>query len=164
MLFQIHKTNTMYYKWFSFLIVIFSSLRLARFNTIYNTCQKKYNYGLTTPINALFFSSLSIIIMSHLNTGLIRKLIILSPIQILIMICCSCYFLISKINMFHLKFQGTSWKKNHVRYIFLFISIIFLLTLYFIAITYIILLYIIYSIFYQFYQKLNYKENTDLCN
>ncbi|WP_317168508.1 CDP-alcohol phosphatidyltransferase family protein [Blattabacterium cuenoti] len=159
--FMLFQTNTMY-AWCAFLILICSSLRLARCNLY----QNKYNYGLKTPINALFFSSLYVIIfMSNNNTGFMNKVIILSNIQILIMIFLSCYLLISKIHMFSLKFKGKSWKKNNGRYIFIFISIIFLLTLHLIAIPCMILLYIIYSIFYQFYpKKIHYKENTDLCN
>ncbi|WP_185856207.1 CDP-alcohol phosphatidyltransferase family protein [Blattabacterium cuenoti] len=134
-------------EWSSFLITIFSAWRLALFNI---TKEKNY-YGLTTPINTLFFSSLSVILS--------KKNIVLSPVILLIIVFLSCYFLISKIPMFSLHFYGFYWKKNRTRYLFLLISMFLLLTLHMVAFPCIIVFYIITSICYHCYQnKLNRKK------
>ncbi|WP_238783766.1 CDP-alcohol phosphatidyltransferase family protein [Blattabacterium cuenoti] len=138
-------------EWFSFLIIISSAFRLAEFN-ITSSFRKK-NYGLTTPINTLFFTTLSFI-MRHQNTGYI-KTVILNPMIIVSLIFFSCYFLLSKIPMFSLIFSDFSWKKNKKRYLFLLISIFLFLTLHLVAIPCIIILYIITSIYYN--QRKNFQ-------
>lgn len=120
-------------KWFSFLISIFSACRLAKFNI------SKKKFGLTTTVNALFFSSLSVIFKNNYK----------HPVLILFFIFCSCYLLISEIQMLSINFNGYTWKKNKIRYIFSLISIFLLLTLHVIAIPCIIILYIIISICYK---------------
>ncbi|AER40564.1 MAG: CDP-alcohol phosphatidyltransferase family protein [Flavobacteriales bacterium] len=131
-------------EWSSFLIPIFSACRLAQFN------MDQKQYGLTTPVNALFFTSLSLIkkytIPSN-NIGILIKDIVFSPITILFIIFFSCYFLISKIPMLSLNFSGFSCKRNRKRYLFLLISIFLLLTLHIVAIPCIIIFYIIISIY-----------------
>ncbi|WP_317168704.1 CDP-alcohol phosphatidyltransferase family protein [Blattabacterium cuenoti] len=127
------KSNIPFIGFFSFLISIFSAYRLAKFNI------NKKKIGLTTTINALFFSSLSVILQkSKLNEYLI-----------LFLIFCSCYLLISEINMLSMNFNGYTWKNNKKRYIFLLISIFLLLTLHTVAIPCIIILYITISIYYK---------------
>ncbi|WP_185878536.1 CDP-alcohol phosphatidyltransferase family protein [Blattabacterium cuenoti] len=131
-------------EWSAFLIAIFSAWRLAEFN-IDNSSKK--NFGLTTPVNALFFTSLSI--LKSRNTDFF----VLSPIKILFTIFFSCYFLISKIKMISFVFKGFSWKKNKIRYLFLLISIFLLLILHLIALPCIIIFYIITSIYFHRFRK-----------
>ncbi|WP_185862226.1 CDP-alcohol phosphatidyltransferase family protein [Blattabacterium cuenoti] len=148
--FLLFKKNTINQKipcieWFSFLICIFSAWRLAKFNTTNPT----YYRGLTTPVNTLFFSSLSIIVMNNTTTPVFIKNIIRHPIIILFMIFFSCYFLISKISMISFSFEDFSWKKNKIRYIFLLISTFLLLTLHVVALPCIIIIYIITSVYFH---------------
>ncbi|WP_185852865.1 CDP-alcohol phosphatidyltransferase family protein [Blattabacterium cuenoti] len=131
-------------EWSAFLIAIFSAWRLAEFN-IHNSSKK--NLGLTTPVNALFFTSLSIIKSRNID------FLVLSPIKMLFTILFSCYFLISKITMLPLVFKGFSWKKNKIRYLFLLISIFLLLILHLIALPCIIIFYIITSIYFHRFRK-----------
>ncbi|WP_185869705.1 CDP-alcohol phosphatidyltransferase family protein [Blattabacterium cuenoti] len=130
-------------EWFSFFISIFSACRLANFNI-----DKNKKNGLTTPINTLFFSFLSIITISN-STPIFIKNFITNPITILFMIFFSCYFLISKISMISLNFEGLSWIRNKKRYIFLLISMFLLLTLHLLALPCIIICYIIISLYFH---------------
>ncbi|WP_185881991.1 CDP-alcohol phosphatidyltransferase family protein [Blattabacterium cuenoti] len=129
-------------EWSAFLIAVFSAWRLAEFNIHY-----RKNCGLTTPVNALFFTSISIIKSKNMD------FFVLSPIKILFMIFFSCYFLISKITMLSLVFEGFSWKKNKIRYLFLLISIFLLLILHLVAFPCIIIFYIITSIYFHRFRK-----------
>ncbi|WP_238785687.1 CDP-alcohol phosphatidyltransferase family protein [Blattabacterium cuenoti] len=147
------KKKIPFIEWFSFLISIFSACRLAKFNiNPYNNIYR----GLTTTVNTLFFSSLSIIITTHSAVSFFAKKIIMSPIIMLFLIFFSCYFLVSKIPMISLNFNGLLWKKNKIRYIFLLISTFLLLTLHVVAIPCIIICHITISIF--FHKKKNMKK------
>ncbi|WP_238786142.1 CDP-alcohol phosphatidyltransferase family protein [Blattabacterium cuenoti] len=141
------KTPIPFIEYLSFFISIISAYRLAKFNI--STHCKNDIVGLTTPVNTLFFSSLSIIIENYD----IPKNIYL--IAMLFMIFFSCYLLISKIKMFSFNFKGLSWKKNKIRYIFLLISIFLLLTLHMKALPCIIICYIITSIYFHRLQQKN---------
>ncbi len=131
-----------YIEWISISIAIFSALRLAKFNTYNN---KK---GLKTPINTLFFYSIFIIINTK-TSFFIKKIIINNPIIIIILLFFSCYFLISKISMLSLKFQGLSWNKNKIRYIFIFSSLFLFMILQVFSLPCIIINYIIISILFK---------------
>lgn len=131
-------------EWSAFLIAIFSAWRLAEFN-IHNSFRK--SFGLTTPVNALFFTFLSILKSRNID------FLVSSPIKMLFTIFFSCYFLISKITMLSLVFKGLSWKKNKIRYLFLLISIFLLLILHLIALPCIIIFYIITSIYFHRFRK-----------
>ncbi|WP_185876925.1 CDP-alcohol phosphatidyltransferase family protein [Blattabacterium cuenoti] len=142
-LFKAMKNKIPFIEWISFSISIFSAYRLARFNI-----DSSYK-GLTTTINTLFFSSLSIIITYSLVPTYIKNIII-HPITMLILIFFSCYLLVSRIPMISFKLKGISWKKNKILYIFLLISIFLLLTLHImVALLSIIICYIIISIFFH---------------
>ncbi|WP_113738458.1 CDP-alcohol phosphatidyltransferase family protein [Blattabacterium clevelandi] len=140
-------------EWSSFLITIFSACRLAKFNITYYMDKK--NYGLTTPVNTIFFTSLSIIMKykPNNNINILIKEIIFSPIIMFLIIFFSCYFLITKIPMISLKFYGFSWKKNKKRYLFLLMSILLLLTLHMVAIPCIVILYMITSIYFHRFNR-----------
>ncbi|WP_185872309.1 CDP-alcohol phosphatidyltransferase family protein [Blattabacterium cuenoti] len=131
-------------EWSSFFISIFSAYRLAKFNI--NSSNSRYR-GLTTPVNTLFFSSLSIIIKNHYIIPVFIINIIMSPIIIIFLIFCSCYFLVSKIPMISFTFKGIYWKKNKIRYVFLLISTFLLLTLHIVSLPCIIIFYITISIY-----------------
>ncbi len=127
----------------AFFISIVSAYRLAKFNIN----PRNHIVGLTTPVNTLFFSSLSIIITNHAIPFIDKKIIYF--ITMLFMIFFSCYFLVSQITMFSLNFENFYWKNNKMRYIFLLISTFLLLTLHMIALPCIIVFYIITSIYFH---------------
>lgn len=140
------KTQIPFIEYLSFFISIVSACRLAKFNmNPYN--RPRPIIGLTTPVNTLFFSSLSIIITNYTVPLINKKIIYL--ITMLFMIFSSCYLLVSKITMFSFNFEDFYWKKNKIRYIFLLISTFLLLTLHVIALPCIIVFYIITSIYFH---------------
>ncbi|WP_341658891.1 CDP-alcohol phosphatidyltransferase family protein [Blattabacterium cuenoti] len=153
-----NKTPIPFIEYLSFLISIFSACRLAKFNINNHPYNKNHIIGLTTPVNTLFFSSLSLIITNNTVTFIkIKEKKIIYLIIMLFIIFLSCYLLVSKITMFSFNFKNLSWKKNKIRYIFLLISTFLLLTLHIIALPCIIIFYIITSIYFHRLKKIHIK-------
>ena len=119
------------------LIVVFSALRLAVFNV--DTEQTDSFKGLPTPANALFLTGLPFLQIHFLD-------FIFTPIGIVIICLVFCALLVSRIDLFALKFKHFKWKTNEVRFTFLLISVLLLSTLKFAALSLIILLYIFVSL------------------
>jgi len=130
---------------FAFLIAAFSALRLAKFNL--DARQSMGFIGLPTPANALFWASLIVGFSSLIESSTWMLCIIL------LMICLSCYLLISEIPMFALKFKQWGWKGNEVKYIFLLTCIPILLIFKVAGLAIIILWYVILSIYMNFKNK-----------
>ena len=125
-----------------FLITMASAYRLAKFNLDEN--QQSSFIGLPTPANALLIVSLPLILLYHNNdflNGIILNQWFLIGITLL-----SCYLLNSKIELFALKFKNLSFKDNALRYIFLVVSLVLLITMQFLAVPIIIVLYILSSL------------------
>ncbi len=115
-----------------FVIVLFSALRLAKFNV--DTRQTTSFIGLPTPANAIFFIGL-IFLPDYINTVM---LIILSVVF--------SFLLISEVPMFSLKFKSAKWSNNKIQFIFLAACVVLLAVAQLQAISLIILLYILLSI------------------
>ncbi len=130
----------------SFLVVIFSALRLAKFNI--DEEQTTSFKGLPTPANAILIASFPLIVFQYENT--IYSDIILNHYFLLSIAVVSSFLLISNIPMFSLKLKSFAVKKNLIQYIFLLISLILLITLQFLAIPLIIITYILLSIIGSF--------------
>lgn len=127
---------------FGFLITLASAYRLANFNLDEN--QVASFRGLPTPANALLVVSLPLILLNQNNeivNGLILNQWFLIGFTLL-----SVFLLNSKIELFALKFKGTDFKENGIKYLFLIGSLVLLLTLKFLAIPAIITLYILTSL------------------
>ncbi len=127
---------------FGFLITIASAYRLAKFNIDEN--QVTSFIGLPTPANTLLILSLPMILWYH-NNAFLDKLILNQWFLIGITLLSS-YLLNAKIPLFALKFKNWSFKDNSIRYIFLIVSIVFIITLQFLAIPAIIAMYIFTSL------------------
>ena len=125
-----------------FLITLASAYRLAKFNIDEN--QLTSFIGLPTPANALLILSLPLILMYHGNDFLNE--IILNRWFLLGVTLLSCYLLNSKIALFALKFKNWSFKDNALRYIFIIVSLVLLLTIKFLAVPAIIVFYILSSL------------------
>ncbi len=126
----------------SFLIPIFSALRLAKFNV--DERQTSSFIGLPTPANALFISSLALI-QEHGTLPAFDNFLLGTPVLLVITILFS-YLLVSELPMFSLKFKNLSWKGNQVQYIFIFLSALLIATLQFYGIVAIIPLFIVISV------------------
>ncbi len=125
-----------------FLITMASAYRLAKFNL--DEDQQDSFVGLPTPANALLIVSLPLILLYHNNDFL--NGIILNQWFLIGMTLLSCYLLNSKIELFALKFKNWSFKDNALRYIFIIISLVLLVTMQFLAVPIIIVFYIVSSL------------------
>jgi len=127
---------------FGFLITMASAYRLAKFNTDEN--QATSFIGLPTPANALLILSMPLILLYHENDFL--NTLILNPWFLVGLTILSCFLLNSKIELFALKFKNWSFRDNALRYIFIIVSLVLLMTLKFLAVPAIIVFYIISSV------------------
>lgn len=125
-----------------FLITIASAYRLAKFNIDEN--QVSSFIGLPTPANALLILSLPLILLYQNND--ILNGIILNQWFLIGLTILSAYLLNSKIELFALKFKNWSFKDNALRYIFLIVSLVLLITLKFLAVPFIIGFYVVSSL------------------
>jgi len=91
-----------------FLIPVFSGLRLAKFNI--DDRQTSSFLGLPVPANAIFWAGL----VYSFSPFLMNNIWFL-----FILIALFCFFLVSEIPMFSLKFKNVSWKENQNQYLFL---------------------------------------------
>jgi len=148
------------------LLIIAAFLRLAKYNV--NDNQKDCFLGLPVPAAAIFFSSLAIlysldtsksyefVFIKLLNNGssplkldlaVIGLYVYILP-NVWIYIVSIFFFVIMELvnlPMFSLKFQNYGFKKNIVKYIFLFIVFVLILLLQALSLPFIILLYILFS-------------------
>ena len=141
----------------AFLIPILSAVRLAKFNI--STNQSDQFIGLPTPANAVFFSSIALIVKYKETTfdfpGM-ESFVSLPSIFGLIVIFS--LLLNAKIPLIALKFKTFGWKGNEARFIFLGIALLAILTSLlisniFVSIPIIILLYLIISIINNYTKK-----------
>lgn len=126
----------------AFLIPVFSGLRLAKFNI--DDRQSDSFLGLPVPANAIFWSG----IVYSFSPFLLNNIWIL-----LILLGLFCYFLVSEIPMFSLKFKSLAWKDNQLQYIFLIVCFILLMVLQFSAFAPIIGWYILLSVGKSLFNK-----------
>ena len=123
----------------AFLIPIFSSIRLAKFNI--DTRQSSSFIGLPTPASAIFIASLPIIINNYDTEFSIELLLsITATLSVL---------LVSELPLFSLKIKSKEQiksTKNIIRLLFLIKSIILLFIFHIAAIPFIVILYIFLSI------------------
>jgi CDP-diacylglycerol--serine O-phosphatidyltransferase len=125
-----------------FIITLASAYRLAKFNI--DEDQTDSFIGLPTPANTLLIVSLPLILLFHNNE--ILNEIILNKWFLIGLTFVSAFLLNAKLPLFALKFKNWSFKDNAIRYIFLFMSIILLATLKYLAVPAIIVLYILLSL------------------
>ncbi len=104
--------NCSYLPFVAFLIPVFSGLRLAKFNI--DDRQTTSFLGLPVPANAIFWAGL----VFSFSTFMLANYWLL-----IILICLFCFFLVSDIPMFSLKFKSYGWKANQLQYIFLLVCI-----------------------------------------
>lgn len=131
--------------YFAFTITIFSAIRLAKFNN--DTRQTDSFIGVPTPAVAIFICSIPLIMeYSKIDINL-------NPYILIVISAVFSLLLISEIPLFALKFRNFSWRGNRIRYSFLGLSLLFLITLQYVGIPLIIILYILMSVITNFYLK-----------
>jgi CDP-diacylglycerol--serine O-phosphatidyltransferase len=123
-----------------FLLVVFSALRLAKFN---NDERQTENFiGLTTTATGMFTVSLAYLIFNEGGWWLH----ITNPWAVLVLVVIFSALLVSEIPMFSLKFKSFGWKGNENRYVLLLVSLLALVFLRAGALAVIVPAYVLYSI------------------
>lgn len=131
------------YSFMALIIPIFSAFRLAKFNVDEN--QNENFIGLPTPANCLVFISIPLITTFN-SESTIAYLFEIPEILLIITILMS-LALVSRINLFTLKFKNLKFQDNKFRYFLIIMSIVLLIFIEFSAIPIIILIYLMMSIF-----------------
>ena len=124
------------------LITLGSAYRLANFNIIVD--QKNYFTGLPTPANALLILSFPMILEYQNNEAF--NFIILNPWFLLAFTLTSTVLLNSPVKFITLKFQTWKISDNLEKYIFLILSLVFLIIFKFFGIYLIIFSYVLLSL------------------
>lgn len=139
-MFQLLKTSDLgspFLAYLGFTITLFSALRLAKFNI--DERQTEDFIGLNTPMNTLFIVSMPFIADEH------PDIIHSGAVLIAITLLCS-FLMVSEIKIFSFKLNGLSWVANRMKFMFLFVSVILVAILKFVAVPFILVLYIGFSV------------------
>ncbi|MGI2298777.1 CDP-diacylglycerol--serine O-phosphatidyltransferase [Candidatus Cardinium hertigii] len=107
------------------LIIIFSALRLAKFNV--DPRQVGQFIGLPTPANAMLIAILPIMIQRPLYPFLVNGLT--QPMVLPLLTILLSYLLVANIPFIALKFQGFSFQANRARYVFIVVCTILTVTM-----------------------------------
>jgi CDP-diacylglycerol--serine O-phosphatidyltransferase len=134
----------------AFLVAVFSALRLAKFNL--DPDQVKNFKGLPTPANAIFIAALGF--MAEASQELPATNLVFNRYFLLVVIILSCYFLVSNINMFSLKFSSFGFRKNLLRYLFLLFSVVLIAAFGLPGLAPVIVLYILMSLINNWFVKM----------
>ena len=119
--------------------------RLAKFNL--DARQSDSFIGLPTPAMSLFVISLPLI--QQYSDFEIAKEIVSNNYCLIVITLVLTYFMNAEIPLFSLKFKDYSIKNNLVKYLFLLVSLILILTLTYSSLPIIILTYILFSMIYN---------------
>lgn len=138
-----------YLPYVGFIITLGACYRLAKFNI--DERQTDSFIGLPTPANALFITSLPLIIVNFTNTIVAEYLCnnwVLLTITFL-----STYIMNAEIPLFSLKIKDFSFAKYKLQIFFLAISVLMLIFLQILAVPLIIIIYVLLSVFNNMVNK-----------
>jgi CDP-diacylglycerol---serine O-phosphatidyltransferase len=133
-----------YLPYLALLIAVCSALRLAIFNI--DETQSDSFRGVPTPANALFITSIPFLDNRAFD-------FVHGPVVLSIIIVIFSGLLVSRFELFALKFKNFSWNDNKVRFTFLLVSVLLLAVMQFAAIPLIILLYVAGSLGVRVFSK-----------
>lgn len=125
-----------YLPYLGFLITLFSTYRLGKFNI--DERQTTSFIGLATPANAIFWLGLAYGYQTLLST--------MSPWVIVVAVVVSSYLLVCELPMFSFKFHNFGWADNRIRYIFIVGAIVLAVVLFKQSLPIIILWYVLLSV------------------
>lgn len=120
-----------------FTIAVFSALRLAIFNV--DETQRDSFRGLNTPANTIFITSLPLL-YDRVGRWLYEPAVLVT-ITLLFS-----FLLVSRIEFFAFKFKTFRWEDNKMRFTFLLLAVLLLISLQYLAVPIVILLYIVFSL------------------
>lgn len=138
-----------YIPYLGLIIPIFSCIRLAKFNN--DKRQTESFIGVNTPANSILICSLPLIIGGNYQDP--SAIFILNPYLLITLTIVMSILLVSEIPIFSFKFKSFDWKGNEIRFVFLLLSLLLLITLHFVGIPLIITLYIVMSVINNFITK-----------
>ena len=125
-----------YMPYLGFLITLFSTYRLGKFNI--DERQTTSFIGLATPANAIFWLGLAYGYQSLLSA--------VSPWFVLVAVVVSSYLLVCELPMFSFKFYNFGWAGNRIRYMFIIGAIVLAVVFFRQSLPLIILWYILLSV------------------
>lgn len=125
-----------------FLITLGAAYRLAKFNI--DEEQSDVFKGLPTPANALFVVSLPLILFYENNES--AQTLIANEWFLIGVILLLTLLMNVPVKLFALKFKNWNFQENSIRYTFLLLSLIALITVRFLAIPLLIVLYVLISV------------------
>jgi CDP-diacylglycerol--serine O-phosphatidyltransferase len=126
-----------YLPYVAFLMIVCSALRLAIFNI--DETQKDSFRGVPTPANAFFISSLPLL-HPYVGTWLFNEWILVAITIVFSLL------LVSRFELFALKFKNFSWADNKIRFTFIVLTVLLIALFKIAAIPLIILTYILLSL------------------
>jgi len=126
------------------LIIIFSGLRLAKFNN--DTRQTESFIGLATPANTIMIGSLPLVLGFYPELTWFSELV-LNKYFLAILSVFSSLMLVAELPMFSFKFKSFALGKNILRYSFLVTIIVLVIFLGWLAVPLFIPIYILLSVF-----------------
>lgn len=133
---SINSTNT-YLPYLGLLIAVCSALRLAKFNI--DETQSDSFKGLPTPANAIFITTIPFLTQPIFDD-------VHHPIALSIITLVFSLLMVSRFDLFALKFKNFSWADNKIRFTFLILSVLLVALLHWAALPLLILLYIAMSL------------------
>jgi CDP-diacylglycerol--serine O-phosphatidyltransferase len=131
------------------LLTLGACYRLAKFNI--DTRQSESFIGLPTPAMSLFVISLPLI--QEYSTIVWMQSLVSNNYFLMLTTFLLTYLMNAEIPLFSLKFKEYTFKNNFVKYFFLSISLLLILTLNFSSIPIIIILYVFLSVTQEFYRR-----------
>jgi CDP-diacylglycerol---serine O-phosphatidyltransferase len=133
-----------YLPYIALLIAVCSALRLAIFNI--DETQSDSFRGLPTPANALFMTGIPFLDYNFFD-------FLFSPVVLVVIIIVFSLLLVSRFELFALKFKNFTWADNKFRFTFLLLSVLLLAVIQFAAIPLIIILYLAGSLGVRVFSK-----------
>lgn len=128
--------NSLWMSYLTFVIAVFSALRLAKFNI--DTRQSESFIGVPTPANALLIGSFPLIQRFNPEYAAMFSNV---PFLLTVSVVMS-LLMVAEIPLFALKFKNFGWQSNQIKFIFLGLSVILLVLLKFVAVPLIVFLYV----------------------
>ncbi|MGB3467601.1 MAG: CDP-diacylglycerol--serine O-phosphatidyltransferase [Cyclobacteriaceae bacterium] len=128
-----------------FLIIVFSALRLAKFNV--DTRQSENFIGLPTPANTIFITSLPFL------AGIKAFAFVTDTIPLIIISVVFSLLLVAEVPLISLKFKNFSWQSNKFRFILIACALIMLVLFGVKALSLVVIIYLLISLFWNLIDK-----------
>lgn len=129
------------------LVLISDHLNLE-YNSVVNSIASVSDNAIQEGFSKMPYPDVEMGMLYNVFFGLIYNPYVLCGLSVILSI-----LLVSEIPLFALKFRNFSWRGNRIRYSFLGLSLLLLITLQYVGIPLIIILYILMSVITNFYLK-----------